>query len=48
VTAGRSLDEWRKVVWLFLTRTASVAVRLVFVESAVTELGLELGHASRL
>jgi hypothetical protein len=43
--AGRFVDQWRKRVWLPLTRTASLAARLVFVETAVTELGLELGQA---
>jgi hypothetical protein len=45
---GRFLVPWRKRVWLSLTRTASIAARIVFVESAVTELGLELGQACRL
>jgi hypothetical protein len=35
-------------MWVSLTRTASIAARLVFVESAVTELGLELGRPARL
>jgi hypothetical protein len=46
--AGRFLVPSLKRTWLFMTRTVSIAARLVFVESAVSELGLELGQASRL
>jgi hypothetical protein len=46
--AGRALVRWRKRARASLLTAASLAARLVFVESAVTELGLELGRPARL